>query len=83
MSPRSSSKRTRRRSPRQKMLRITLKKSYIGYDKRQRATVKALGLNKVGSSAVHDENDCIRGMIRKIGHLLEVQQLQDPVEVSQ
>ena len=34
------------------MLKITLKKSVIGYNKRQRATVKALGLGKIGSSAV-------------------------------
>jgi large subunit ribosomal protein L30 len=65
------------------MLKVTLKKSMIGYDKRQRATVKALGLNKVGSSAVHADSDSIKGMIRKISHLLSVEPLSDPVEVQE
>lgn len=64
------------------MLRVTLKKSVIGYNKKQRDTVKALGLGKVGSSAVHAESDCIKGMIRKVTHLLDVETLQDPVEVK-
>ncbi|MCX6345890.1 MAG: 50S ribosomal protein L30 [Armatimonadetes bacterium] len=65
------------------MLKVTLKKSAIGYDKRQKATVKALGLGKIGSCAVHFESDCIKGMIRKVGHLVEVETLSDPVEVKQ
>lgn len=65
------------------MLKVTLKKSYIGYTGRQRSTVKALGLNKIGSSAVHSENDCVMGMIRKVEHLLEVEKLVDPVEVKE
>ena len=65
------------------MLKLTLKKSVIGFNKRQRATVKALGLGKIGSSAVHSENDCTAGMIRKVVHLLDVVQLADPVEVKE
>lgn len=65
------------------MLRVTLKKSVIGYEKRQVATVKALGLGRVGSTAVHAENECILGMIGKIPHLLEVETLQDPAEVKE
>lgn len=65
------------------MLRVTLKKSVIGYNKRQRATVAALGLGKVGSSAVHAESPAILGMIRKVPHLLDVQELQEPVEVKE
>lgn len=65
------------------MLRVTLTKSVIGYDKRQKATVKALGLNKVGSSAVHADSDSIRGMIRSINHLLTVEPLKDAVEVQE
>jgi large subunit ribosomal protein L30 len=65
------------------MLRVTLKKSMIGYDARQRATVRALGLNKVGSSAVHVDSPSVLGMIRKVNHLLEVESLQDPVEVKE
>lgn len=65
------------------MLKVTLKKSVIGYDKRQRATVHALGLGKIGSSAVHEESDPIKGMIRKVNHLITVEQLQEPVEVKE
>ncbi len=65
------------------MLKVTLKKSFIGYNKRQRATVQALGLNKVGSSAVHAESASVAGMIRKVDHLLAVERLQDPVEVKE
>lgn len=65
------------------MLKVTLKKSVIGFDKRQKATVKALGLNKIGSSAVHADSDSINGMIRKVKHLLAVEPLQDAVEVKE
>lgn len=65
------------------MLRVTLKKSVIGYNKKQCATISALGLNKIGSSAVHAENDAIKGMINKMSHLLEVEKLKEPVEVKE
>ena len=57
------------------MLRITLKKSVIGYSKRQKATAKALGLRKLNSSTLKPDNPQIRGMVRKIGHLVEVEQV--------
>lgn len=65
------------------MLKVTLKKSLIGYTKRQRATVEALGLGKVGSSAVHAEGPAVQGMIDKVSHLLRVETLQDPVEAKE
>ena len=64
------------------MLRVTLKKSVIGYNQRQRATVRALGLNKVGSSYLHAPSDSVLGMIRSVGHLLDVEELPEPVEVE-
>ena len=57
------------------MLRITLKKSVIGYSERQKATAKALGLRKMNSSTLKPDNAQIRGMVRKIGHLVEVEQV--------
>ncbi len=65
------------------MLKIKLVRSVIGYNKRQRATVKALGLGKIGSSAIHADTPAINGMIRKVSHLLEVEELKDPVEVKE
>lgn len=65
------------------MLKVTLKKSVIGYDKRQRATVRALGLGKVGSTVLQAESPSILGMIRKVPHLLDVTTVQEPVEATE
>lgn len=64
------------------MLKITLTKSTIGFNQKQRGTVKALGLGKLGSSALHADNPVIRGMINKVPHLLQVEQLEEPVETK-
>ena len=65
------------------MLKVTLKKSVIGYNKRQRATVKALGLGKISSSVLQEESPAILGMIRKVTHLVDVQTMAEPVEAKQ
>lgn len=65
------------------MLKVTLTKSVIGYNKRQRATVKALGLGKMGSSVLQQESPSVLGMIGKVPHLVTVVTLQDPVEENQ
>lgn len=62
------------------MLKITLKRSVIGYDKTQKRTVRALGLGKIGSSVLQAESPAILGMVKKIPHLLDVQRLEEPVE---
>lgn len=56
-------------------LKITYKKSVIGYAQDQKDTVAALGLKNLGTSVVHDDNPAIRGMIHKVRHLLEVEEL--------
>lgn len=61
------------------MLKITLKKSPIGYNEKQKRTVKALGLRKLSSSAVQPDNPQIRGMIRKVEHLVAVEQVETEV----
>lgn len=55
-----------------KMLEITLTKSPIGYNKRQKGTVKALGLKKLNQTVTHEESDVINGMIAKVSHLVTV-----------
>lgn len=55
-------------------LKITLKRSVIGRPQEQRDTVKALGLSKIGQTREVQDSPAIRGMIRKVEHLLEVQQ---------
>ncbi len=53
-------------------LQITLVRSPIGYTKRQKATLKAMGLKKMNQSVVHDDTAAIRGMIDKVSHLVVV-----------
>ncbi len=53
-------------------MKITLKKSTIGYKRDQAATVKALGLSKIGQSRELPDTPVIQGMVRKVIHLLEV-----------
>ena len=53
-------------------LEITLVRSPIGYSKKQKATLKAMGLKKVNQSVVHTDSDAMRGMIDKVSHLVTV-----------
>ena len=57
------------------MLKITLVRSTSGSNKRQVATVRALGLRKTGSSVTHKDNPQIRGMIQKVSHLVKVEEI--------
>ena len=56
-------------------LRIKLVKSPIGYSQRQKGTVRALGLRRMNQSVVQEDNPVIRGMIFKVSHLVEVEEL--------
>jgi large subunit ribosomal protein L30 len=60
---------------RKKKLRITLVKSAIGYSRRQKGTVRALGLRRLNQAVLQDDNPIIRGMVAKINHLVEVEEL--------
>jgi len=57
-------------------LRITYKKSTIGYDGRQKGTIKALGLRRLGQTVEHDDTPVIRGMIKRVGHLVAVEEVK-------
>jgi large subunit ribosomal protein L30 len=63
-------------SKRQKMLKLTLKKSPIGYAKDQKATCYALGLRKREQTVLRPDNDSVRGMVRKISHLLAMEEVK-------
>ena len=58
-------------------IKITLTKSFIGYDKKQRETVKALGLKKLHSSAVQEDTPDILCKVRKVAHLVTVEQIEE------
>ncbi len=55
-------------------LRVTQVKSAIGYDRRQRAQLRGLGLRRLHQTVEIEDTPAVRGMIRKIPHLLEVEE---------
>jgi large subunit ribosomal protein L30 len=55
-------------------LKITLKKSLIGRLDSHIATVNALGLKKIGKTIVQEDTPQIKGMIKKVSYLLEVEE---------
>jgi large subunit ribosomal protein L30 len=55
-------------------LKITWKKSAIGYKEDQQRTIRALGLRRLGQTVVHSDSPSVRGMIRKVKHLLAVEE---------
>ncbi|HEX2171100.1 MAG TPA: 50S ribosomal protein L30 [Dehalococcoidia bacterium] len=56
-------------------LRITLKRSLIGNTQRQRDNVRSLGLRKIRQTVEHQDTPVIRGMITKVRHLVEVEEV--------
>jgi len=58
----------------EKIVRITLVKSPIGYSARQKGTVRALGLRKMNDSVEHVDSAAVRGMIDAVSHLLAVEE---------
>ena len=56
-------------------LRVTLVKSVIGSKKDQIATVQALGLKKIRDVKEHEDNPQTRGMINKVKHLVNYEEI--------
>ena len=56
-------------------LKITLTRSINGVKENQRATVKALGLKKIGQTVTQADNAQIRGMINVVNHLVKVEEV--------
>jgi large subunit ribosomal protein L30 len=59
-------------------LRITQRKSRNGCDKKQLATLRSLGLRRIGHSVEHADSPQIRGMVDKVRHLVEVEVQDEP-----
>ena len=59
-----------------KILRIKLVRSAIGYSIRQKRTVQALGLRKLNHVVERPDNPAVRGMVNKIPHLLQVEEIE-------
>jgi len=58
-------------------LRIIYTKSAIGYSKDQKATVRSLGLRKLNSTVIQTDTPAIRGMIFKVRHLVNYEELPE------
>jgi large subunit ribosomal protein L30 len=54
-------------------VRITQVRSQIGQSEQHRGTLRALGLGKIGRSVEHDESPVLAGMLRKVRHLVKVE----------
>jgi large subunit ribosomal protein L30 len=54
-------------------VRITQTRSPIGENQRNRGTLRALGLRRIGQTVEHDETDVLAGMLRKVRHLVRVE----------
>lgn len=58
-------------------IKVTLVKSTIACLKKHKDNVEALGLTKVGSYKIHDDNPVIRGMIYAVNHLVKVEPVKE------
>ncbi|MCM3907073.1 MULTISPECIES: 50S ribosomal protein L30 [Trueperella] len=58
------------------MLKITQKKGLVGATQSQKATIASLGLHKIHQSVTHQDNAAIRGQIRKVTHLVDVEEVE-------
>ena len=57
----------------EKMIKVTLIKSTISCPPNQKKVVEALGLRKIRSFRIHPDNQAIRGMVKKVNHLVKVE----------
>lgn len=72
--PETKTKSKKKRTKKEKLVRITLVKSPIGYNISQKRTVKALGLRKMHQTVEHKDSPTLRGMLTKVSHLIQVEE---------
>ena len=58
-------------------IKVTLVRSTIGAIPKHKKTVEALGLRKINSSNIHEDNAAIRGMIKQVSHLVKVEEINE------
>ncbi|MDR2542510.1 MAG: 50S ribosomal protein L30 [Treponema sp.] len=61
-------------------IKVSLVRSTIGTLPQHRATVRSLGLRKIGSSRIHDDTPVILGMVRHVSHLVTVEKANTEVK---
>ena len=61
----------------EKKIKITLVRSPIGNTERHRATVRAIGLHRVGQTVEQKDTLSLRGMLAKVNHLVKIEEVED------
>lgn len=56
-------------------VRVTQVRSQIGQSEKHRGTLRALGLGRIGRAAEHEDGPVLAGMLRKVRHLVKVEEL--------
>jgi large subunit ribosomal protein L30 len=57
----------------ERIVKATLRRSAIGTSPRQRATLRGLGLTRLGRSVILKDSPAVRGMLRSVAHLVETE----------
>ena len=57
----------------EKILLITLVKSPIGYSKRHKGTIRALGIRRMHQTVQHVDSPTLQGMLAKVNHLVRIE----------
>ena len=58
-------------------LKVTLTRSQIGCDERQKSTLRGLGLRKIGGSRLLENTPSVRGMVKAVIHLIDVEEVSN------
>lgn len=58
-------------------IKVSLVRSTIGALPKHKKTVEALGLRKMNSSNIHEDNAAIRGMVKQVSHLVKVEEINE------
>ena len=61
-------------------LRITLKRSIIGHPVDQKETARMLGLTRINRAVVRPDNPAVRGMARKLSHLVSIEEIDEQTD---
>ncbi|MDA8241206.1 MAG: 50S ribosomal protein L30 [Nitrospiraceae bacterium] len=59
------------------MLKITLKRGYIGIPDSQKKVLASFGFKKIGSTVLKKDDEATKGMIRKVAHLIAVEKVDN------
>jgi large subunit ribosomal protein L30 len=65
-----------KKQPKEKIIRLTLVRSTIGYSKEHKAAIRALGFKRLHQTVEHVDSPTLRGMLYKVAHLVVVEEKQ-------